>query len=481
MHRPVVVFRTRVWDERDAMARIVNCLTGHRVVVVADEIGEVPPGPAVDLEVRRAATAGLARLLRRERPTVLHDHAAGDDGLAAALGIPRLTTSPDDVAEPVDLREHRPLATRSSDDLLGLLRREVGAMAADLDASYRAVAAGDTPTRRSGPDRLPRVAVVVASRDRAELLARALDHLAAQDWPTDLLSVVAINDQASDGTRELLDARAADGSIVALHNEVNLGAGASRDRGIDATDSDIVAFTDDDCMPDPTWIAALVAGFRDEVDLVQGRTGPDPAQPLGPLSRTQWTPAEYGLYETANMAYRRELLERLGPRPFGDGIQGDFTRLLGPRFGVPAFGEDTWLAWRARRDGAVTAFASQAVVLHHVFQDDPRLLLRRSIHAAGFPPLVRRLPELREVVLWNRVFLTPGHALLYLAGAGVVAAVPLHPATLVATLPYAWSLLRPRRPGLRARLRLAPVLALRDVVETAVMAYASLRSRSLVL
>ena len=94
---------------------------------------------------------------------------------------------------------------------------------------------------------------------------------------------------------------------------------------------------------------------------------------------------------------------------------------------------------------------------------------------------MRRLPELREVVLWNRVFLTRGHALLYLAGAGVVAAVPVHPATLLATLPYAWSLLRPRRPGLRTRLKFAPILAMRDVVETAVMAYASVRSRSLVL
>ena len=59
MHRPVVVFRTRVWDEHDAMARIVRSVTGHRVIVVADEIAEVAAGPAVDLQVRRAVTAGL--------------------------------------------------------------------------------------------------------------------------------------------------------------------------------------------------------------------------------------------------------------------------------------------------------------------------------------------------------------------------------------------------------------------------------------
>ena len=50
--------------------------------------------------------------------------------------------------------------------------------------------------------------------------------------------------------------------------------GAARQAGVEAAKGDIVAFTDDDCVPDPRWLEELVEAFRRDGALygVQGRT-----------------------------------------------------------------------------------------------------------------------------------------------------------------------------------------------------------------
>ncbi len=171
----------------------------------------------------------------------------------------------------------------------------------------------------------------------------------------------------------------------------------------------MIAFTDDDCRPRPQWLEALLAGFAGGVGLVQGRTVADPSLELRPLSRTQWTPAEFGLYETCNIAYRRAALDAAGPAaphgPFDLGFADQISGLLGRWFGRYPFGEDTELGWRVKRAGADSRFAVHAVVEHHVFPPDPALQIRRGILSAGFPLLLERVPELREVFLWHRYVL----------------------------------------------------------------------------
>lgn len=111
----------------------------------------------------------------------------------------------------------------------------------------------------------------------------------------------------------------------------------------------VVAFTDDDCVPDPDWIERLATRFADEdaVAAVEGRVmGLDPEGHrihLDPPRRVRWD-----RFRTANMAYRREWLERLGGFDEGYHIHR----------------EDTDLAWRALQQGARIVRAPEAVVLH---------------------------------------------------------------------------------------------------------------------
>lgn len=114
---------------------------------------------------------------------------------------------------------------------------------------------GAEPTARS-------VTVVVCTRDRAEMLEVALRSILACTHPN-FDVVVVDNAPSTNATRrcvtELADPR------VRVVTEPAPGLSRARNRGLLSTDSDVVAFTDDDVVVDPNWLSELVAGF-DAVD-----------------------------------------------------------------------------------------------------------------------------------------------------------------------------------------------------------------------
>jgi hypothetical protein len=146
-----------------------------------------------------------------------------------------------------------------------------------------------------------------------------------------------------------------------------------------------------------------------------------------------------------------------------------------PGRGGKELGEDVWLGWRARRAGARTTFAHDALVHHAVFPRGPRGYVAERARLRFFPELARRVPELRDGFLHRRVFLNRRSMLFDAAVAGAVAAAATRrPWPLAAALPYA-RLVRADDP------RVAAVKVAADAVGLAAMAAGSARSRSLVV
>lgn len=351
---------------------------------------------------------------------------------------------------------------------------ELGSRVADLEQQWTALARGrPLPPVTAVRARTPSISVVVVTADRRELVARTLDALAAQTHlgPTQLL---VVDNGSADGTAELL----AQWPVTVLTEPVHVPVAAARNRAAASAYGSLIAFTDDDCVPTPTWLEALLASWRDGVALVQGRTTADPVGHVQPLSRSQWTPAEAGLYETSNIAYDAAAFRAAGG--FDEAFAGEVAQVLGPRFGRYPFGEDTELAWRVKRTGGSSRFAATAVVHHHVFPPDRSLLLRRAVVGAGWPLLLRRVPELSPLLLTGGVLLGTHRRAVLLALAGLVSSVLDRRAVFLA-VPWLWRTARPLKPGRRARLEAAPWLALRDLVETAALVHGSVRARRLVL
>ena len=162
---------------------------------------------------------------------------------------------------------------------------------------------------------------------------------------------------------------------------------------------------------------------------------PRPGTPPGPFDRTLSIGRESPLFQTANLAVRREILERVGGfEPFMP-VPGVRTGLR-PTVEEGHFGEDAVFGWRARRAGASAVFVEDALVHHAVFPRGPRDYIAEHWRRRFFPALVREVPELRSRFPLG-VFLTRETALFDLAVGGVGAALLLRRrAPLAAAVPY---------------------------------------------
>lgn len=323
----------------------------------------------------------------------------------------------------------------------------------------------------------PSVAVVVATRGRAGLLPRLVEALAAQRLPGALEAVV-VDDASPDDTWPTLERLAATAPfpLRPLRLARRAGPATARNAGWRATTAPVIAFTDDDCVPRPGWLAALLRALDAGADLVQGRTVPNPNQlhRRRAFARTIETTAESGFYETCNMAYRRSVLKALGG--------------FDERFRHP-YGEDTDLAWRAKEAGYTSAFASDAEVWHDVVPSSFLARLRDARRREGMVLAVARHPRLRET-LDHPLFYRPTHPHALLAAAGVAAWLgrPRSPRRFVlgalAAAPYTWHRTR-GADGIWCRKRewpiYVPAFLAADLADIAVLAWASLRHRTFLL
>src|SRR6476469_1955469 len=256
------------------------------------------------------------------------------------------------------------------------------------------------------------VSVIVPARDAAATLPALLRGLEDQDVAHEL---IVVDDGSKDDTAALAEAAGA-----RVLRGPQAGPAAARNRGAAVATGRLLAVTDADCIPQPGWLRALLAA---DADLIQGRVLP--AGPAGPFDRTIAVVSEYGLYETANLAIDRAWFDRLG----------GFQSILMPGRGGKELGEDVWLGWRARRAGARTAFAGDALVHHAVFARGPRGYVAERARLRFFPELAKRIPELRDGFLHRRVFLNRRSMLFDAAVAGAAVAVATRrPWPLVAAL-----------------------------------------------
>jgi glycosyltransferase involved in cell wall biosynthesis len=309
------------------------------------------------------------------------------------------------------------------------------------------------------------IAVVVATRERPDRLERLLAALAAQTLAPERFEVIVVDDGSDAATTEvLLDRGRADGGMrmQALEGSGD-GPAAARNAGWRRASAPLVAFTDDDCEPDPGWLEALLRAAAERPGgVVQGRTAPLPeeaASTRGPV-RTQRIEELGPWYQTCNILYPTALLERLG------GFDERFRR---------PFGEDVDLAWRAIGDGADVAFAPDALVHHAVEPLGVGGLLRTAMRDPDEALAFKLHPSLRRRVRRLGLFKNDHHAFLVLAAAAVVSSRRT-PLALAAAIPYGLVLAARCRSG-RLPPSWAPLLVLFDAIELAQSVRGAVRHR----
>lgn len=212
----------------------------------------------------------------------------------------------------------------------------------------------------------PSICVAICTRNRANSLNLTLSSLNALTIPKGWSIEYAFVDNGStDNTRAVLADFASSAPLHAnIVSELRPGLSAARNAALRATRADFIAFTDDDCLPEPDWLLQICTHFSSSegtADLVGGRVELYDSTDL-PITINTSTQAR--VIEQASMnltsimgcnfAFHRKVFEDIG--------MFDEQLGAGARF-VSA--EDTDFLYRALRAGFRIAYEPKIVVRHN--------------------------------------------------------------------------------------------------------------------
>ena len=105
------------------------------------------------------------------------------------------------------------------------------------------------------------VSVVIPTYARPQQLRCCLDALTRQTMAKHDFELVVVDDGSPEPLDEIVASFVSTLSIR-LVRQKNAGPAMARNRGIREAAAALVAFTDDDCRPQPEWLERLVAGER---------------------------------------------------------------------------------------------------------------------------------------------------------------------------------------------------------------------------
>lgn len=164
---------------------------------------------------------------------------------------------------------------------------------------------------------LPFISVVLPVLNGERTIRECLVSLLRMDYPVERREILVVDNGSTDGTAGIIN-----GFPVHSLWEERRGAPRARNKGINASRGEIVAFTDADCMVSKGWLAELVRAMREEG--VGGVAGEIVAHlPRTPAERyaakvRHLSPQKYlarpflPFAVFANLAFRREVFDRIG-------------------------------------------------------------------------------------------------------------------------------------------------------------------------
>ena len=221
------------------------------------------------------------------------------------------------------------------------------------------------------------ISVTITVRNEERHLRQLLDSLLVQEGP---FEVVLVDAESRDRTFEIASeyARRRPDLFRVYRHPGSRGIG--RNTAVRAARGEAVAFVDGDCFADPNWLTVLREGLR-SASVVAGRTVNVGKPRYAELERVELFQSGFDVtYPSCNLAYRRELFERLGG--------------FDPRF-ITA--EDIDLNLRAVRAGAAIVYRDDAVVHHHM-----RTTFLRFLYQAFWNGYGRKQLTEKHGSLWGR-------------------------------------------------------------------------------
>ncbi len=255
-----------------------------------------------------------------------------------------------------------------------------------------------------------KVSVVIPTFRRPELLGRCLTAIARQRLGGEDYEVIVVDDACDAATRTAVEARARTfpAALRYVTTDRGYGPAAARNAGWRAARAAIVAFTDDDTLPDRDWLAAGLAQCSSSgAAALAGRI----VVPL-PDDPTDYERDAAGLakaeFVTANCFVRHAVLCTVG------GFDETFTE---------AWREDSDLEFRMIEAGFAIGRADAAIVVHPIRPAPFGVSLRQQRKSRWNALLYKKHPALyRERIQRSapwRYYAIVGSAMAALVGVAI--------------------------------------------------------------
>ncbi|MBV9002276.1 MAG: glycosyltransferase, partial [Solirubrobacterales bacterium] len=219
--------------------------------------------------------------------------------------------------------------------------------------ALEAVRRAYNPSAEIAASPAPRFSVVVCTYNGSATLRECLEGVLTLHYPN--YEVIVVSDGSTDGSAEI----AARFAGVRVIETPQRGLAAARNTGMEAATGEILAYIDDDAIPDPDWLSHLAATFAGGPFAAAG--GPNVLPPgsgavaqcvanaPGGPTHVLISDREAEHIPGCNMAIRKTELEAI------DGFDPQFR----------AAGDDVDVCWRLLGSGKRIAFSPGAVVWHH--------------------------------------------------------------------------------------------------------------------
>ena len=228
---------------------------------------------------------------------------------------------------------------------------------------------------------MERASVIVCTRNGSSTLNSCLEALERQTHPN--FEVLVIDDGSTDSTPEIAQ-RFAKVRYVRMEHA---GLSAARNLGMMEASGSLLAYTDDDCIPDEDWLMYACRAFEDPQCVAAG--GPNLPPPPRNLTEAcvavaPGAPAHVLLNDEeaehlpgCNLVIRKSALHAIG------GFRMEFTTA----------GDDVDVCWRLQSHGGKLRFVPAALVWHHRRFTVSAYIRQQRGYGHAEAMLVRRYPH----------------------------------------------------------------------------------------
>ena len=241
---------------------------------------------------------------------------------------------------------------------------------------------------------MPRISVVIPTKNRSELLGNTIEYIESQTVPQNQYEVIVIDNDSTDDTRNLLEQKARTYRNLRYAIQEKPGAAATRNVGLRMAKADLILFVDDDVEAEQSLIqthldyhkkypnASVIGSIR-----MPWENTTDPFlrylrdhRILNPYSPSNG-PIDFSFYHTGNVSTPTSVLLDVG------GFNEDFQI-----YGM----EDIELGYRLEKAGSQMVFAPDAKGIHYSFPGYRSFIERSEQAGYTLGQFIQMHPELKD-------------------------------------------------------------------------------------